>query len=59
MKAFLTDIQITIIFLAFGFLNYSGLDFHFFGVSFSWFVYIILVQLFVEFVLVSSKKEKK
>ena len=53
-KIFWIDLQLTIIFLSLGYINYSGNSVDVFGIEISWFAYIIIVQLLVEGILFAS-----
>lgn len=57
-KIFWMDIKITIILLCLGYVNYSGMEFDFFGLKFYWFVYIIIIQFVMEILLIIPYKNK-
>ena len=56
-KIFWIDLQLTIIFLSLGYLNYSGSSIDIFGMDISWLGYIIIAQLLVEGILFATDPE--
>ena len=55
------DLEVSVIFILLGYLNYQGKEIEFFNFSLDWFSFIVFAQLFIEFIfiLIYRKDVKK